>query len=117
MIAYKNYITGKAEFGTHQGVKGLEFPRVMVILDDKSSKGFLFSYEKLFGVKEKTATDIKNERERKDTSISRTNRLFYVACTRAMNSLAVLMYTENVEKVKKYALDNKWFREDEIEIL
>lgn len=117
IIAYKDYITGTTGFGTHQGIKGLEFPRVMVILDDKSSKGFLFSYEKLFGVKEKSTTDIKNERENKDTSITRTNRLFYVACTRAMNSLAVLVYTENKQGVKKYALDNNWFKEDEIEIL
>ena len=117
IVAYKDYITGKAGFGTHQGIKGLEFPRVMVILDDKSSKGFLFSYEKLFGVKEKSATDIKNERENKDTSITRTNRLFYVACTRAMNSLAVLAYTDDEQGVKKYLLDNEWFKEDEIEIL
>ncbi|MFR7462863.1 MAG: AAA family ATPase [Clostridia bacterium] len=117
IIAYKNYITGETGFGTHQGIKGLEFPRVMVILDDKSSKGFLFSYEKLFGVKEKSAADIKNEREQKDTSITRTNRLFYVACTRAMDSLAVLVYTENAQKVKKYALDNNWFKEEEIEII
>ena len=117
IISYKNYITGETGFGTHQGIKGLEFPRVMVILDDKSSKGFLFSYEKLFGVKEKSAADIKNEREQKDTSITRTNRLFYVACTRAMDSLAVLVYTENAQKVKKYALDNNWFKEEEIEII
>lgn len=117
IIAYKDYVTGITGFGTHQGIKGLEFPRVMVILDDKSSKGFLFSYEKLFRVKEKSAADIKNEQEKKDTSITRTNRLFYVACTRAMNSLAVLVYTENTQKVRSYALDNNWFKEDEIEIL
>jgi DNA helicase-2/ATP-dependent DNA helicase PcrA len=117
MIAYKDYITGTTGFGTHQGIKGLEFPRVMVILDDKSSKGFLFSYEKLFEVKEKSATDIKNERENKDTSITRTNRLFYVACTRAMNSLAVLVYTDNKQGVKKFSIDNNWFNENEIEVL
>ncbi len=117
LIAYNDYINGTTGFGTHQGIKGLEFPRVMVILDDKSSKGFLFSYEKLFGVKERSDTDIKNERENKDTSITRTNRLFYVACTRAMSSLAVVVYTENVQKAKSYALENKWFKEDEIEIL
>ena len=64
-------------------VKGLEFPRVMVIIDDSEAKGFMFSYEKLFGVKNKTQTDKKNEIEGKDTSIFRTKRLFYVACSRA----------------------------------
>lgn len=102
---------------THQGVKGLEFPRVMVILDDAQAKGFLFSYEKLFGVKAQSDTDIKNERDGKDTGITRTARLFYVACTRAENSLAVVAYTENEELVKATALSNGWFLENEIYII
>lgn len=117
LIAYNNYINGESGFGTQQGIKGLEFMRVMVILDDKNSKGFLFSYEKLFGVKEKSETDIRNEQAKKDTSISRTNRLFYVACTRAKESLAVVVYTENVEQVKRKAIENNWFKEEEIEIM
>jgi DNA helicase-2/ATP-dependent DNA helicase PcrA len=34
----------------------------MVILDDDSARGFLFSYEKLFGAKDKTVADLKNEK-------------------------------------------------------
>lgn len=82
--------------------------------DDAQARGFLFSYEKLFGAKAKTPTDIKNEREGKDTSIMRTARLFYVACTRAQKSLAVVAYTENVNSVKETALSNGWFSEGEI---
>ena len=48
---YALYVSDNTRFATHQGVKGLEFPRVMVILDDAQARGFLFSYEKLFGVK------------------------------------------------------------------
>lgn len=107
----------KPDFATHQGVKGLEFPRVMVILDDTESRGFLFSYEKLFGAKKQTATDLKNEKEGKDTSNRRTARLFYVACTRAMESLAVVAYSDNPELVKNTALNNGWFSEDEIQII
>jgi DNA helicase-2/ATP-dependent DNA helicase PcrA len=86
----------------------------MVVLDDSDTKGFLFSYEKLFGVKEKTDTDIKNEKEGKDTSLLRTARLFYVACTRAKDSLAVVVYSENPDKVKQTAMINGWFSETEI---
>jgi Superfamily I DNA and RNA helicases len=111
---YSAYVTDNTRFATHQGIKGLEFPRVMVIMDDAEARGFLFSYEKLFGAKEKTATDIKNEREGKDTSILRTARLFYVACTRAEKSLAVVAYSENINAVKSTALANKWFSADEI---
>lgn len=111
---YALYVSDNTRFATHQGVKGLEFPRVMVILDDAEAKGFLFSYEKLFGAKAQSDTDIRNERDGKDTGITRTARLFYVACTRAKNSLAIVAYTENKELVKGTALSNGWFLEDEI---
>lgn len=114
---YALYISGDTPFGTQHGIKGLEFPRVMVILDDAEAKGFLFSYEKLFGAKEKTKSDIKNEEEGKDTAILRTMRLFYVACTRAKESLAVVIYTEKPDAVKKTAIANGWFLEEEIVML
>lgn len=115
--SYAAYVTGHSQFATHQGIKGLEFPRVMVIMDDEEARGFLFSYEKLFGAKGKTETDLKNEREGRDTSIARTTRLFYVACTRAQTSLAVVAYTENVDAVKRTAAANDWFADNEIYIV
>lgn len=115
--AYNEYITDKAKFGTHQGVKGLEFPRVMVILDDEEAKGFLFSYDKLFGAKAPTPTDEKNLKEGKETSIDRTRRLFYVACSRAEKSLAIVAYTANPKLVMENVLKKDWFQENEIELL
>ena len=44
MAKYVDYISDNSSFGTHQGVKGLEFPRVMVILDDEEARGFLFGF-------------------------------------------------------------------------
>lgn len=117
MERYATYVSDQSRFATHQGVKGLEYPRVMVVLDDSESRGFLFSYEKLFGAKEKTQTDLRNEKEGKDTSIQRTARLFYVACTRAMESLAVVAYSENPNLVRSTALANGWFAEEEIVML
>ena len=89
----------------------------MVIMDDIEAKGSLFSYEKLFGAKPKTDSDIKNKEEGKDTSIMRTARLFYVACTRAQKSLAAIAYTENIEAVKETAISHGWVTENEIHIL
>lgn len=111
---YSDYVTDKTRFATHQGVKGLEFPRVMVVMDDAEAKGFLFSYEKLFGAKPKSDIDIKNENEGKDNSISRTARLFYVTCTRARESLAIVAYTSDVAAVKSTALSQGWFLNEEI---
>lgn len=111
---YSDYISDNSPFGTHQGIKGLEFQRVMVILDDEEARGFLFSYEKLFGATEPTATDKRNEDEGKETSIDRTRRLFYVTCSRAEKSLAIVAYTKEPEKVYEYALTQGWFGEDEL---
>lgn len=114
---YYKYVTDNSRFATHQGVKGLEFQRVLVIMSDDEAKGCLFNYEKLFGAKPKTDTDMKNEQGGKDSSIMRTTRLFYVACTRAQKSLAVLVYTDNIDDVKATALKNNWFKEEEIIII
>lgn len=115
--AYARYVSGKAPFGTHQGVKGLEFPRVLVVLDDQESRGFLFSYDKLLGAKAKSDTDVANERAGKETSIDRTRRLFYVTCSRAERSLAVVYYTADPNKVRDYAVEEGWFEPGEIEIM
>jgi ATP-dependent DNA helicase, uvrD/REP family len=112
--AYDDYVQHRSPFDTHQGVKGLEFDRVMVIIDDSESKGFLFSYDKLFGVKELSETDKKNMIDGKETSVMRTQRLFYVTCTRAKNSLAVVMYTQNPDGVKSEVIRKGWFANDEI---
>ena len=115
MRKYDDYVNHRTRFDTHQGVKGLEFDRVLVIIDDSEAKGFMFSYDKLFGVKDLTETDLNNMTEGKDTSINRTQRLFYVTCTRAKKSLAVVMYTNNPNKVKEEAMKRGWFQEKEIE--
>ena len=114
---YDDYVNQRTRFDTHQGVKGLEFDRVMVIIDDSEAKGFLFSYDKLFGIKDLTDTDKRNLAEGKETSIERTQRLFYVTCTRAKNSLAVVMYTDNPEGVKAESIRKGWFHDDEIDIM
>ncbi|PNW27222.1 UvrD-helicase domain-containing protein [Formosa algae] len=114
---YNEYLNEDSKFATHQGVKGLEFPRVVVIIDDEEAKGFMFSYDKLFGTKDPSATDIKNENEGNETGIDRTRRLFYVACSRAEESLAIIAYTDNPNLVKTNSMNFGWFAESEIEIL
>ena len=117
IIKYSSYINEESKFGTHQGVKGLEFDRVMVIIDDDESRGFMFSYDKLFGIKPLTSNDKKNIEEGKETGIDRTMRLFYVACSRAKESLALVSYTDFPEELKKNVIDYGWFTEDEVELI
>ncbi len=115
IIKYSEYINEESTFGTHQGVKGLEFDRVMVIIDDEESKGFMFSYDKLFGIKLLSDSDKKNLEEGKETGIDRTIRLFYVACSRAKESLAIVAYTDEPKILRKNVVDYGWFAGDEVE--
>lgn len=78
---YDDYVNDRTSYATHQGVKGLEFPRVMVLIDDNEAKGYTFSYDKLFEVAPLSPTDIKNRELGKENTIDRTSRLFYVTCT------------------------------------
>ncbi|MCG9707456.1 UvrD-helicase domain-containing protein [Pseudoalteromonas xiamenensis] len=114
--SYSNYISEESSFATHQGVKGLEFERVMAILDDESAGGFLFNYEKLLGAEPLSANDLKNEADGKDSAPLRTRRLFYVICSRAEKSLAIVAYTKNPKAVEATALQS-WFKKDEVVLI
>ena len=89
----------------------------MVILDDAEEKGFLFNYEKLLGAAALSSTDQKNIQEGRETTIDRTRRLFYVTCSRAEKSLAIVAYTSALDRVKAYAVSQGWLTEDEIIIV
>jgi DNA helicase-2/ATP-dependent DNA helicase PcrA len=117
IIKYNGYVSDSSNFGTHQGVKGLEFDRVVVIIDDEESKGFMFSYDKLFGLEALSKNDNRNIAEGKETGIDRTSRLFYVACSRAKESLAIVAYTDNGEQLKTNLIGLDWFNEDEVVII
>ena len=106
---YSEYIEETGPFGTHQGVKGLEFDRVLVVLDDSEARGFMFSYDKLFGIKPTTERPGSGE-----SGIDRTRRLLYVTCTRAQKSLALVVYTENPDLLTLAVQRQGWFRPDEI---
>ncbi|MCU4161637.1 AAA family ATPase [Acidiphilium sp. AL] len=111
---YAAYVAHEAPFDTHQGVKGLEFERVMVLMDDGEARGFLFGYDKLLGAKAPTAADIKNTQEGKETSLDRTRRLFYVTCSRARSSLALVAYSPDPAAVRAHVIANDWFATDEV---
>ena len=100
---FATYVAGKAHFDTHQGVKGLEFDRVMVIMDDEEARGFMFKYENLFGGKAAG-----------DPSVEGTRRLFYVTCSRAKHGLALVAYSGAPERVRQFVLAEGWFSADEI---
>ncbi len=111
---YTEYVSDNGAFDTHQGVKGREFERVMVVMDDSEARGFLFSYEKLFEVKDLSASDQRKQAAGEETGPDRTKRLLYVTCTRAEKSLALVAYTENPAALENSMLQREWFHAEEI---
>jgi len=112
--SYYDYISDKSRFGTHQGVKGLEFPRVMVVLDDEEAGGNFFSYEKMLGAKQPSDNDLKKIDAGYDNLLAKTRRLFYVTCSRAEKSLAIVCYSNNPHSVLEFVRREDWFSENEI---
>lgn len=110
---YKEKIDG---FVTQQGSKGLEYNNVMVIINDDEQGGNQISYEKLFGIDGLSDTDTNNIKQNKDNALSRTRRLFYVAASRAKESLAIVIYTKDVNKTKTFFIDHDLAKVEEIDI-
>jgi DNA helicase-2/ATP-dependent DNA helicase PcrA len=74
-----NYLEGNIALSTQHKVKGSEFDNVLIFLDN--GKWSKYNFEYLF--------DCTNPNVRK-TVLERTNKLFYVCCTRAKENLVVV---------------------------
>lgn len=111
---YKSYIGEDSIFRTHQGVKGNEFERVMVVMDDDEAGGFSFSYEQYFGAKQPSAASQRKRDSGQETGFDRTQRLFYVTSTRAKHSLAHVIYTSDIAKVRANLIERQFAQECEV---
>lgn len=111
---YRTYVEGHSPFATQQGVKGAEFKRVLVVLDDEESDYNLFSYGKYFGISALTARDEENLAQGTDSVLGRTRRLFYVCCSRALQDLAVILFVPDVVAAREALLERSFFPADQI---
>lgn len=102
LLPYHTYISERSPFWTQQGIKGAEFDRVLVVLDDAESNHFQFSYEKYLGLEKPSDNDQKHMDAGEETTMDRTRRLFYVSCTRALKDLAVVLFTANPEQAEAH---------------
>lgn len=102
LLAYQTYISERSPFWTQQGIKGAEFERVLVVLDDAESTHFQFSYEKYLGLKALADNDQRHIEASEETTVDRTRRLFYVSCTRALKDLAVVLFTADPERAEAH---------------
>lgn len=97
LAGYRHYLEDLSPFATQQGVKGAEFERVLVVIDDEEGQAQRqFSYGKYFGMTALSETDEENIANGADNVVDRTRRLFYVCCSRATRDLAVVMFVPDI---------------------
>ncbi|QIR84609.1 UvrD-helicase domain-containing protein [Paracoccus sp. AK26] len=113
-FGYHSYIRQSSPFSTQQGIKGAEFQRVLVVLDDDEGTHVQFSYDKYFGVKPLSKRDQENIAEGKQTAVDRTRRLFYVCCTRALKDLVVVYFTDDPETAERQVRSSGLFPNEDV---
>lgn len=98
--AHRKYILEESPFATHHGVKGAQFERVLVVLDDEEASYNQYSYGKYLGYSPLSETDEANIAEGKESVLDRMRRLFYVCCSRAAKDLAIVLFVPDVEAAR-----------------
>ncbi|WP_313258282.1 UvrD-helicase domain-containing protein [Sphingobacterium sp.] len=109
------YLEGKTPFSTQHKTKGAEFDNVLVILDNGNWNDYNFNYifdkeniyQQLVNGKSKT----KSKLESFPKILDRTQKIFYVCCTRAKENLAVFFHAPDAEIISKA---KEWFGEDNV---
>lgn len=94
--SYRRYIDEESLFATHHGVKGAQFERVLVVIDDEEAAYSLYSYGKYFGFLPLSDRDQAHIDAGEESVLDRTGRLFYVCCSRAVKDLAVVVFAQDV---------------------
>ena len=114
---YRKYIEKMSPFATQQGIKGAEFDKVIVVVDDQEGRTNTFSYGKYFGVTPLSETDQNNLASGKDSVVDRTRRLFYVCCSRAVSDLVVVIFAEDVEVMREAIIQKGFFEADNVLVI
>jgi DNA helicase-2/ATP-dependent DNA helicase PcrA len=111
---YAEYLNDQSPYSTQHGIKGAEFERVVVILDDEENTHTQYSYDKLLGLEALSKTDNENITSGKDSVLDRTRRLFYVCCSRATKDLGVVLYTNNIQGARSRLIQSSLFAEGNV---
>ncbi|WP_375380173.1 UvrD-helicase domain-containing protein [uncultured Sphingomonas sp.] len=109
--SYRRYIDEESPFATHHGVKGAQFERVLVVVDDEEAAYNLYSYGKFFGFLPLSDRDQEHINAGEESVLNRTERLFYVCCSRAVKDLAVVVFAQDVEAVRAVMVGKNLFPE------
>lgn len=86
---YERYVSEGSPYATQHGVKGAQFDRVVVVMDEEENDYRTYNYERVFASADARAADRARAKEGDENTWSRTLRLLYVCCTRARRGLVL----------------------------
>lgn len=89
----------------------------MVVMDDALAGGSFISYDKIFGGVDLSKRDKVNVEEGKETTIDRTLRLLYVTCSRAQESLALVLWSSDPTAALAKIKQSNWFTAEEVQAI
>ncbi len=89
---YERYVSEDSPYATQHGVKGAQFERVIVVMDEEESDYRTYNYERVFASAEARAADRARAQDGDENTWSRTLRLLYVCCTRAKRGLVLTFF-------------------------
>ncbi|MEU1794093.1 3'-5' exonuclease [Streptomyces californicus] len=93
IIALRDYVEEKTPFSTQHGVKGEEYPSVLAVFGGWTR----YNFPKMLADFPRSQSLGDEDRKR----FERSRNLFYVACSRAQENLAMLFTTELSEEALK----------------
>jgi len=89
---YERYVSEGSPYATQHGVKGAQFDRVIVVMDEEESDYRTYNYERVFASADARAADRARAQDGDENTWSRTLRLLYVCCTRAQRGLVLTFF-------------------------
>ena len=104
-----NYLEGYTPFSTQHKIKGAEFDNVLIILDNGNWSNYNFEYlmnKEIFN----TLTPAKKASF--PNILSRTQKLFYVCCTRSKENLVVYYHCPSTIAIETA---KKWFGKENVQ--
>lgn len=108
IAAYGSFVAKNTPYSTQHGVKGEQYPKVMVVYDDLEAAWNLYNFSK-------TLTPA-TAGEPTEGQKNRGQRLAYVSFSRAEEDLRVLLFTSDPEASRKELMDRGLLAPDQIEI-
>ena len=106
--SYADFVLENTPFSTQHGVKGEEFPDVLVVFDDIEAAWNHYSFTKL--LTPQTAG------EPTEGQLERGRKLAYVCFSRARENLRILLFTASPEQAKQELVESELFEEGQIAI-